>query len=377
MQESSGVGTPYLLRAAQGSGELEAVFRFRYEHFFHSFPDGYPGMDRARHRIFGPHDLGSTHYCAFDAAGNLCAVSTATPAGAPDVPPSWQQWLQLGRLASLDLEKVVVSTRMVIHPGHRGHGLFERFYCYIMERYLEAGFEYAVHYCSPGFISRYEHLGHRPYGEPFTVPPGLLRVPMLIAFNDPGHLRRVRSPLIELCAARAARFGPSRQGALVELTMIPNFRLLSPGERLAYVLARVGTDRLPEPPVIQPVLEYASPLRLKAGLAHAAPPGGGFPCLILTGSLCEKGADRAADAGSFAGAGLLGDPTRPSPSFNVAVDSEILVFDVNLTHAAARIGSVPDDPRPWRCLRLACDQPLFAHQTLPGIKEGNPCGTRL
>jgi hypothetical protein len=371
-----GAGTRYLLRTAEGKGELEAVFRFRYEHFFHNFSNGYPGLDRPCERIFEPHDLGSSHYCAFDADGRLCAVSTSTSAVAPDIPPAWQEWFQLSRLAPLGLERVVVSTRMVIHPDHRHNGLFKLFYRFIMGRYLDAGFDYAVHYCTPGLISRYELLGHRVYGEAFTMPPRLLRVPMLIALNDPEHLHRVGSPIAGLCTAHAPRSVASLQAVLPELTMLPNFRLLSPAERLSYVCVRAGTDRLPEPGVILPVLEGASPLCLKAGLSHAAAPGGGFLCLVLSGSLWEQGADRAAGPGSFVGASLLSDPTTPPPPFTVPAKAEILVFDQNLTHAASRIDPDPDYPSPWPSLYLACLRLFTLRQHPSWSKEANSCGMK-
>jgi hypothetical protein len=425
MHMACGAGNRYLLRTAEGSRELEAVFQFRYEHFFHNFAEGYPGLDRPRERVFEPHDVGGTHYCAFDADGKLCAVSSSTSAVAPDIPPAWQEWFQFGRLASLGLERVVVSTRMVIHPDHRGGRLFGLFYRFIMERYLEVGFEYAVHYCTPDLVCRYEHHGHRVYAKPFTKPPGLLRVPMLIALIDPEHLRRVNSPIVELCAAhtpkvvelgvssqfsggnkarpcdfgprtgvgagftpaqttklnttglpRTLRAGVSLETVLPELSILPNFRLLSPEERLSYVCVRVGTDRLPESRAILPVLEYASPLRLKAGLSHAAPPGGGFVCLVLSGSLWEQGADAAAGAGSFVGASLLTDPATSPPRFTVQAEAEILVLDQNLTHAASRVSPDSGGLSLWRSLRLACLQLLSLRQHSSGIQESKPCGTQ-
>ncbi|MFZ2448879.1 MAG: hypothetical protein WAW37_21160 [Syntrophobacteraceae bacterium] len=326
----------YELRTARGSDEAEAVFRFRYEHFFHSFADGYPGLDRARKRLFGPHDTGSTHYCAFDAHGKLCAVSTSTPACAPDVPAAWREWFQFGRLAPPGLEGIVVSTRMVIHPDHRHNGLFDLFYRFIIERYLDAGFSRALHYCSPGFVCRYEHLGHRLYGEPFMMPPGLLRVCMLMALDDPDHLLRVGSPVAGLCAARPPRSGASARALLPELAVPPNFRLFSPEERVAYILARAGADRLAWLEEILPEIEHASPLRLRAGLSHSAPPHGGFLCLVLNGEILESGARRTAGPGSFVGLGQLIDPGSPPSPFTVLTDAEVLVFDQGHIRADGR-----------------------------------------
>ncbi len=319
----------YTLRTARGTDELEAVCRFRYEHFFKSFSDGYPGLDRAGARLFERHDRNSMHYCAFDSDGKLCAVSTATPAATTDTPAAWREWFQLGRLAPLDPDKVVVSTRMVIHPDHRRTSLFGRFHRFIMERYLEAGFSCALHYCSPGLICRYEGLGHQLYGEAFVVPTphgsGLLRVPMLIALNDYCRLRRMNPVLAELCSIYAPRTpSVSISAVLPELDRLPNFRLMDGEKRLAYVRSRLGQRPFPDLPSILPPLEYASPLRLGAGLSHAGPAGDGFLCFVLSGAIREQGSDRTDGPGSFVGTTAPEDPSAP---FIVLAETEVLVFD--------------------------------------------------
>ncbi|MHC1725410.1 MAG: hypothetical protein AB9866_05250 [Syntrophobacteraceae bacterium] len=343
----------YLLRPAQGEGELEAVYRFRYEHFFRCFAGGYPGLDSVRKRVFESHDCGSTHYCAFDPEGNLCAVSTATQAAALDIPAIWQDWFQLSRLLPLGLDRIVVSTRMVIHPDHRNSSLFDLFYRFIIERYLEAGFDFALHYCSPGLICRYEHLGHRLYGGPFVIPTGILRVPMLIALNDPCHLRKVRSPIAGLLAARTTQPWNTPPAALPEIGLLSNFHILSPEERLSYVSAGIRADRLPSAEDLMPVLEHASLLRLEEGMGHAAPPSGGLLCLIVKGTIQEQGAGTAAGPGDFAGAGLLIDPATPAPPFTVLTEAEVLFFDQALTRAAMKAGRDKNNLSPWHLLRVA------------------------
>lgn len=350
MHHEAGPGPLYHTRIARKNSEFEAVFRFRYEHFFHCFSDGYPGLDRAGARVFEKHDTTSTHFCAFDSAGRLCAVSTATPATAPDRPEGWNRWLLLDTLAPTGEDNIIVSTRMVVHPEHRGHGLYRQFYRFIMKSYLEAGFRCALHYCSPAFLSRYQNLGHQFYGEAFIMTTGLLRIPMLMDFCDTEILRRVGSPILDLCSAHGCRSAPLRS-TLPGLPFQPDFSLLSPEERLEYIWARIGKEKVPAPEQLLPLLEHASPLHLGAGLSHAAPPGGELFCLVLRGAIQDRGADRPAGPGSFVGSGLAG--VAGEPSFTVVEDSEVLTFDQKLIQAAIKLGPDPAGHGPWQALHRA------------------------
>lgn len=355
MQGSRRMGE-YLLRQVRGEGELEAVYRFRYQHFFRCFAAGYPGLDSVGKRVFEPHDSGSIHYCAFDCEGNLCAVSTATSGAAPGIPKEWEEWFKLSRLAAQGLDRIVVSTRMVIHPDHRhlSKGLFSLFYNFIIERYIEAGFDAALHYCSPGLISRYEHLGHRLYGGPFVIPPGILRVPMLIDLNDPEYLRGVGSPVAGLFAGRIPKTGVLSQTDLHGIDLLFNFRLLSAEERLSYLHEHIGAEKLPPAADLLPVLERASLLRLKAGMGHAAPPSGGLLCLVVKGSIREQGCETPAGPGDFIGTELLiADSAKPVPSFTVLTDAEVLFFDQALVREAVKAAPAQEDRFPWRLLQAA------------------------
>lgn len=347
----------YLLRPAQGSDELEAVFRFRYEHFFHCFNEGYPGLDHRRARLFEPHDLTSTHFCAFGSDGQLCAVSTATPAAEPGIPSSWKQWLQLDGPRFPRSDGIVISTRLVIHPHHRHNGLFDLFYRFIMKNYLETGYRYALHYCSPGLLCRYEALGHRPYGEAFVVPPGLVRISMFMDLADVRYLRHLNPPLAELCAAHPS---PADAGPATTLPLLsgphPNFQLLTPGERLDFVMGRLGPDLLPESLDISPVLEYASPLHLKAGLSHTASTSGSFLFLVLSGAIKRIGTDRIAGPGAF-----IGTASPPAP-FTVVSDALVLAFDYNLARAVSGTVTDRDAVSPWQSLCTAGDRLSSMHK---------------
>lgn len=380
---SSGHGGPVMiLRQAQGPEELEAVFRFRYEHYFHRFTAGYPGVDHARRRVFEPHDLDSIHSCAFDDQGGLLGVSTATPAACPDMPPAWRDWFDLDRLSPLDPARTVISTRLVLHPKVRQTGLYGQFHGYIIASYVQAGFLNALHYCRPDLVCRFESLGHRRYGQVFNLPGGQYRVSMLMAFTDPDHLSRVGAPIWSLLEHDLPRPEPEALLAVLpELASLPNFRLLTPGERLDYVLARLTPQAAAcVPPEASAALEHASPLPLFPGQSLMPTAGDSFLAFILSGSAREGGADFS--PGDFIGA----KPFASAFPVQALEPGEMLVFESSLAHALARSLPAPD-ARPaglWRFLGLEghaapghiARSPLPCPSTRTQEEDG-ACGTPL
>lgn len=329
----------YGIRRAETSAELEAVFRFRYEHYFRVFPEGFPGVDHARGRMFEAHDLDSEHVCATDAAGALLAVSTATPADAPSAPAAWTGWLALDRLRPLGLERLMVSTRMVLHSAERGGELFAFFYRALKRRYAAAGLLASLHYCRPGLVSRYQRLGHHGYAAPFNLPGGQLRQPMLVALNDAAGPEAAPGEASPLTTALPELAGPGQ------------FHRLSVGERAAWVAERLraaGAGALH--PEGLPALRRASLLRVAPGQTLRAEPGEAQLCFILAGRFREElaGGEPCPGPGEFLGGGG-GCAARAETA------AELLAFDSTLVR---RVLAAPDGPAPdaaalWRALGAA------------------------
>lgn len=335
----------YTLRKAEGAAELEAVFRFRYEHYFRVFPEGYPGVDHVRQRMFEPHDLESEHVCAFDAQGRLVAVSTATPADASGAPAAWAGWLALERLRPLGLGRCIVSTRMVLHSQERGGELFAFFYKALKRRYVAAGLLASLHYCRPGLISRYQHLGHHSYATPFNLPGGQLRQPMLVALNDVAGQE----------GAPANAHG--LHSALPELDREPRFHRLPAGERRAWVEERlraagVGAAVLPAGGL--PMLRRAAPLRVAAGQTLHAGPREGQLCLVLSGRLREERAGQVLDLGPGEFLGAAGGCVARAETA-----AELLAFDSALVgRAQAALPGLPAGAAAlWQALGEAAGDP--------------------
>ena len=320
----------YTIYRAESPNELEEVFRFRYDHCFRDFPPGYPGLDHARQRLFEPHDLDSEHMCARDAGGRLVAVSTATPAHTPSAPAAWTAWLGLDRLRPLGLARFMVSTRMVLHRQERGGELFTFFYKALKRRYVAAGLLASLHYCRPGLVSRYQHLGHHAYAPAFNLPGGQLRQPMLVCLNP------VQDCLLAVF--------PDLEGRV-------EFHRLPAAERRAYVEERLlaaGVAALPEAGL--PALRRACPLPVAQGQTLYAGPAEAQLCCILAGWFREERSGGLLRLGPGAFLGRDGD--RCVCAARAETAGELLVFDSAVVRRAldAPAGQPADAAALWRAL---------------------------
>lgn len=365
-------------RAAQGPQELQAVFRFRYEHFFNRFAAGYPGVDHSNRLVCEPHDHAATHLCALDESGRLAAVSTAVPAGLGCIPETWPRWFDFDGLGARLLKRTVVSTRMVLHPRLRHTAFFPWFHQSILRHYREAGFALAVHYCRPDMLPRYESLGHRGYHTCFSLPTGQLRAPMLIAFEENA------GPGLE----------PGLGLGLPEGSLRPALSRMPPGRgraqvaaRLAASGARAAAQGLPEN--LDQALCFASLLRLAKGQCLSTAPDEAYFGLILSGEFLEDdgGPARRLGPGEFMGSRALhGVATGLPPGFtasSAATDGEMLVFAPSLVRLATAhfrgdgvAAGIVDTGEVWEAV---CGAGAMAHGPHPCPwplhEEGRACGT--
>ncbi|MBI4958263.1 MAG: hypothetical protein HY915_02080 [Desulfovibrio sp.] len=359
----------FCIRQATGQQELDAVFRFRYEHFFNRFPTGYPGVDHEKRRVFEPHDLKAAHLCAFGEHGELLAVSTAVPATLASIPDAWPGWFGFGVLGAKRLEHTVVSTRMVLHPGVRRTDLFARFHRAILASYREAGHRFAVHYSRPDLVSRYESLGHRQYHVAFQLPTGLLRAPMIMDLR--------------------AHANPAEDDALPPDFIHPALYLMQPGQRLEHLRSRLGGAWLESAGMRQ--LKHLDSALCQAALfrVHDArtlwhSPEEAFLGLVLSGSCAQShgpaaSVSRLIGPGEFVGVGLLDGPGSDCAVSSSTGGVEILIFAPALVRAAAaQAAHVAGPAAIWNRLLLAVADAAAQADTLPPtpIREGtSACGT--
>jgi len=358
-----------VIRAAKGQHELDAVFRFRYDHFFNRFPTGYPGVDHEKRRMVEPHDRQAVHLCAFDERGAITAVSSAVPADLESLPDTWPRWFGFEALGAERLARTIVSTRMVLHPQVRRTDLFTRFHRAILCGYREAGHLFAVHYCRPDLMSRYESLGHRRYHKAFHLPSGQLRVPMIMDLSDQNT--------------------PAGKYSLPPDFVHPAFCLMRLDERLECLRSRLdgASSGLPwadQPEQLDHVLRQASLLRIDDARCLWQSPDEANLGLVLSGSFAESNgsAPRLLGPGEFIGSHLIDRPGVDCTGISVtsgANGGEILIFAPGLVRAAsARVTQGASPAAIWNRLLLTVADPSTQADNPPPIptqEEYAPCGT--
>ena len=187
---------PHSWELADSPALREAVYHFRYRHYFSQLPEA-EWLDHGRERVYAPHDEHSVHLVARNAEGDMIAIGTGTRADAGDLPVEWVKMLQLERLQALDLSKVLIYSRLVERPECRGSPLFLHFFRHAAHLFASQSFGYTIHYSPPASVSMYERLGYRMYGGGFTLASGLYRIPMMLVAADAPHLARVHPAFSE------------------------------------------------------------------------------------------------------------------------------------------------------------------------------------
>jgi hypothetical protein len=221
--------------------EREEVCAFRYEHYYRRLP-GVAGVDHGTGRVCSQHDEGATHLTGRAADGSLIIVGTGVKASTQCLPPEWRTVLCLDRLSLLNLDKILIFSRLVEHEKFRGGSVFPAFFKYSTRYFVERGYAYGIHYCSPALVPLYELLGYRMYGQGYAIHPGLYRLPMILAVADGMYLKRVNPALAKALSDLApAGTVDKLRSALPELGDTP-LCARRDKDRLAYVRAILASS---------------------------------------------------------------------------------------------------------------------------------------
>ncbi|MBQ9406089.1 MAG: hypothetical protein IJU37_05030 [Desulfovibrio sp.] len=182
----------FVWEEARDAQSREEVYHFRYEQYFarHEY---LPGTDHAARRVWLPHDDASWHFLARASDGKVLAVGTATPASEPSLLAEWIQLLDLPRLGAM-LPRTTIISRTIIAQGVRHSALFGDICLRLARFFLDSGYHYALHYCTPRMVAMYERLGYRQYGQGGNLKAGVFRVPMFLVADDMRWFTRLRSP---------------------------------------------------------------------------------------------------------------------------------------------------------------------------------------
>ena len=314
---------PHSWELADTPALREAVYSFRYRHYFNQLPEA-EWLDHDRGRVHSPHDEHAAHLVARNAEGGMIAIGTGVRADCGDLPAEWVKMLQLERLRPLGLAKVLIYSRMVELPECRGSLLFLYFFKYAARLFTSQGFAYTIHYSPPAAVSLYERLGYRAYSCGFTLASGLYRIPMMLVAADAAHLTRVHPAFFEATRGFVPVVDPD-----LAYTLLPELRALplcarSAPEALAHVRNQyrgVDTEQA-IPAEAARFIRRAALLRLRKGDAPIHAVDKPLLWFVLSGA-CEV---RRKDGGSQTARAGYGINAHSGCFFIALEDAEVLVF---------------------------------------------------
>lgn len=185
------------VRAATERADREAVFAFRYRHYCEQQGLLTDIADHERGLLFDDDDADSALFGAWE-DGRVVGTIRVSAAVDGRFSPDIEHDLQIKRFTDvLDPERMVVLSRFLIEPSHRG-GLVSSLLIFEVAQYcLARRDEVVLCECEPHLLGYYRSLGFRPYGEVYSTSTFLV-VPLVLFVGDLAHLQAVGSPVIDL-----------------------------------------------------------------------------------------------------------------------------------------------------------------------------------
>jgi hypothetical protein len=289
------------------------------------------------------------HLTGRTADGSLVIVGTGVKASTQCLPSEWKALFCLDRLSLLNLDRILIFSRLVEHEKFRGSSIFPAFFKYSTRYFVERGYDCGIHYCSPALVSLYERMGYRMYGQGCAIHPGLYRLPMILAIADSVYLKQANPALARAISELAAAGDvESLRSALPELGE-PPLCARNDQDRLKYVRAILAPN-LPAgsganlPDSAAKPLRRASLLALRPGDVPAHTADQPLIWFILEGEMRlqdRNGNISSAMPGTFINGYSLS-------SFTALAGGRVLVFAPSRTPPFSEHAALPADF--WRFL---------------------------
>jgi hypothetical protein len=181
------------IRQVIGRDEFEAVSRFRYRIYVDEMRRKQKYADHERKTITDPLDGEGVGNLAAWEGGEVVGVVRINFLQLTDIGDYFEQY-DLGGLPPGVLAATSITTRLMIHPGHRRGTLAARLACETYRYGLARGITTDFIDCNAHLVSFFTGLGYVVHRDDLVHPEYGAVTVMRLNVTDLDHLERVRSP---------------------------------------------------------------------------------------------------------------------------------------------------------------------------------------
>ncbi len=218
------------VRRAVTDHERDAIYRLRYQVYIEEMNGAH------RHREADAHnqqlrDAWDDRAHHFYAVQQGTVVACARMMMRRDGPLECEEHFNLERFAPWYPEHIGMTSRLALHPEHRGSHLLKQLTCAMYHFVREEGIRFNFIDCHTRLLPLYSRLGFRAYRPGFNHTQYTYVVPMVLVADDLEYLEQVKSPFIPV----AKSYPSSLDGRRLLLSRFPDAAstLVPPGHKAA------------------------------------------------------------------------------------------------------------------------------------------------
>jgi predicted GNAT family N-acyltransferase len=191
------VASDIQVRAASTDDEREQIYRLRYEVYVEELGQLYAEAAHDRRLLYDPVDDVARLVMAV-ADGRVVGTLRVVVGADGPVPQSIYDEFHLDRLVDLvSVERMVFMSRFMVDSEYRGTDVTIKLMQALRAIWFEHRPDLSFGDCEPHLLGFYTALGWRTYCSPYHDENLDVLFPLVLV-NDPDHLQRIGSPLLQL-----------------------------------------------------------------------------------------------------------------------------------------------------------------------------------
>jgi predicted GNAT family N-acyltransferase len=193
----SSAATEVVIRLATTNEERDAIYRLRYQVYIEEMNGAHRHQeaDVGKQQLRDAWDDRAYHFYALQ-QGEV--VACARILMRRDGPLECEEHFELERFGASYPYHLGMTSRLALHPGHRGSHLLKQLTCAMYAFVRQEGVHFNFIDCHTRLLPLYSRLGFRAYRSGFNHAQYTYVVPMVLVVDDLEYMEQVKSPFVPI-----------------------------------------------------------------------------------------------------------------------------------------------------------------------------------